>query len=209
MLFFLSIFSAVSAIRIFSLIHIINMERMNKIGRYHARIFGNPGSMPADTETHKILDKLVREITLYCNEEADLPQVMRFLKRLRYNTGIKAATSGESQGMASYLVHIIDTELEVMELKLNHSEYRIAIPKRLKWTHTYVALVELVYAIQSSLNRGKAQLQEIVAAFEFIFQVKLGNYSATLEEIASRKRKPSGYFDLLKKNLQEIVRRYN
>jgi len=184
------------------------MERMNKIGRYHARIFGNPGSMPADIETQKILDKLVREITLYCNEEADLPQVMRFLKRLRYKTSA-AGCEREDRTQAKYLVHIIDTELEVMKLKLKHSEYRIAIPKRLKWTHTYVALVELIYAIQSSLNRGKAQLREIVAAFEFIFQVKLGNYSATLEEIARKKRKPSGYFDLLKKNLQEIVKRYS
>lgn len=178
------------------------MKTTNKISRAHARLFGIQDISQAGTSGDRQLKKLVEEITLYCNREADLPQVLRFLKRMRYHT---EGRQGEDM-QARYLVYIIDIELEVLEMKLKHSEYRIRIPKPLKWTGTYVALVMLIYALQRYLNRGKAQLQDIVACFEFIFQVRLGNYSTTLDEARRSRYKALAFFDTLKQNLADMLK---
>lgn len=180
------------------------MKTLNKIRRDHARLFEIQDIPQAGTNKDRRVEKLVEEITLYCNQEADLPQVLRFLKRMRYLT--EEACRQEENIQARYLVYVIDTELEVLEMKLKHCEYRIRIPKPLKWTGTYVALVMLIYALRKFLNRGKAQLQDIVACFEFIFQVRLGNYSATLDEVRQSKQKAAVFFDTLKQNLLEILK---
>jgi hypothetical protein len=122
---------------------------------------------------------------------------------MRYHT---LACRQEENMQARYLIYIIDTELEVLDMKLRHSQYRIRIPKPLKWTHTHVALVMLAYALQKFLNRGRAQLQDIIACFEFVFQVRLGNYSATLDEVRRSRLKALAFFEALKQNLTDILK---
>lgn len=182
------------------------MENHKRIGRYYDRLFDGRSAIQLHTEKEKGLKRLDRELTRYCNQQADLPQVLRLLKRLRRDAGARLKDP-QDKDMAVCLIHIIDTELDVLELKLNHSEYRINIPKRLKWTGPLVALVELMYAILKYLNRGKAQLKDVAAIFEFGFQIRLGNYSKTLDEIRTRKRKISGFLDNLKDSLREILKK--
>lgn len=182
------------------------MENSKRIGRYYDRLFDNRPAIQLHTDKQKDLNRFDRELTRYCNFQADLAQVLRLLRRMRLDAGFRLGDPLDKD-MAMCLTHVIDTELDVLELKLNHSEYRVNIPKRLKWTGPLVALVELMYSILKCLNSGKAQIKDLAALIEFSFQVKLGNYSATLDEIKNRKRKISGFLDTLKENLREILKR--
>lgn len=184
----------------------ISMENNKRIGRYYHRLFDNRPAIQLHTGKQKDLDRFDRELTRYCNQQADLPQALRLLKRLRHDATVRLEDPRD-RDMAVCLTHIIDTELDVLELKLNHSQYRVNIPMRLKWTGPLVALVELMYSILKYLNRGKAQIKDLAAILEFGFQVKLGNYSATLNEIRTRKRRISGFLDTLKENLKEILKK--
>lgn len=185
------------------------MKKMaDKISRDYARMFELQQMAQEHMVKIRQLKKLVGKITLYCNEEADLPQALRFLRRMRYDMVAVCERGGHlAQAMAAYLVYIIDVELEVLDLKLNHSRYAVKIPKPLKWTGTHVALVCLGYALKKFLNRGKAQMQEIMDCFEFVFQARPGNYSKTLEEAGRNSRKAALFFDGLKENLMDILKK--
>lgn len=182
------------------------MEKNKRVSRYYARLFDNLPVVQLHTGKQKDLDKFEEELVHYCDWEADLPQALRLLKRLRHDASLRIEYQREKE-LATCLIHIIDTELDVLNLRLRHNEYRINIPKRLKWTGPLVALVGLMYGILKNLNRGKAQLKDLAALVEFGFQVKLGNYSNTLDEIRNRKRKVLDFFDTLKENLQEVLKK--
>jgi hypothetical protein len=61
--------------------------------------------------------------------------------------------------------------------------------KKLKWTGSKVALVELIYALhaESVLNNGNADLKETVSHFENMLDVELGQFNRTFLEIRGRK----------------------
>jgi hypothetical protein len=87
---------------------------------------------------------------------------------------------------------------------LQHPEggFRSAKPK-LVWTESKTALIELAYALQSSgaFNSGKADLREIIEDFQVAFQVDLGNYPRTFQEILSRKTGYTNFMDKLRERL--------
>jgi len=61
--------------------------------------------------------------------------------------------------------------------------------RNLKWTGSNVALVELLYALQTegAFNNGNASLSEIATVFSSYFDIDLGQYRRTFLEIRSRK----------------------
>ena len=74
----------------------------------------------------------------------------------------------------------------------------------LTWTQKKRALIELIYAILSSgaVNNGKADINEMVRAFEIVFNIKLPRFYHVWFEIRSRKPdKRTWFIDLLKKSL--------
>jgi len=74
----------------------------------------------------------------------------------------------------------------------------------LTWTQKKRALIELIYAILSSgaVNNGKADINEMVRAFEIVFNVKLPRFYHIWFEMRSRKPDNRVWFiDLLKKSL--------
>lgn len=74
----------------------------------------------------------------------------------------------------------------------------------LTWTQKKRALIELIYAILSSgaVNNGKADINEMVRAFEIVFNIKLPKFYHVWFEIRSRKQdKRTWFIDLLKKSL--------
>ena len=74
------------------------------------------------------------------------------------------------------------------KLELETSE--TAAPQNtLKWTGSKTALIELIYSLQSvgALNNSQADLKLIFDTFEQVFDVKLGNYYRTFQEIRIRK----------------------
>ncbi|GAB6122993.1 RteC domain-containing protein [Dysgonomonas termitidis] len=149
----------------------------------------------------KLSKRLVRDLTEYCTTENNLLEVYRLLRRIRYTILINKNQHPQHECQCDYLLYIIDTEIEINRLKTEHSDLRIKIPKLLKWTDTFNALIELIYGTQNlSINFGKGKLEEIAACFEFIFQIKLGNISEKFGDMCTRKPKKM-YIDRIKENL--------
>ena len=71
---------------------------------------------------------------------------------------------------------------------------------RLNWTGSKVALVELLYALHSGgyFNNGAYVLKEVVAYFESIFNIDLGQYRRVFIEIKDRKSNKTRFIDVLK-----------
>lgn len=59
---------------------------------------------------------------------------------------------------------------------------------KLKWTGTTVALTELMYSLSKYINHGNVHMKDIAGAFQHTFNVDLGNYSRTFQEIMRRKK---------------------
>lgn len=57
------------------------------------------------------------------------------------------------------------------------------------WTAPKAALIELLYAIQAcgACNNGKVEIKQLANHFEYFFNVKLGNFYRTFQEIRIRK----------------------
>lgn len=70
----------------------------------------------------------------------------------------------------------------------------------LQWLRTKIALVELIYALvgAGAVGNDQLHLKDIVAVFEHLFQIDLGNHSDVLMDIRSRKNNPTSFVDELK-----------
>lgn len=73
----------------------------------------------------------------------------------------------------------------------------------LRWTASKAALVELIYALQSSgvYNNGQVELKQLVNFFSHYFQVDLGNFYHVFNEIRLRKKNRTQLLDLLKEKV--------
>lgn len=71
------------------------------------------------------------------------------------------------------------------------------------WTGSKVALVELLYALQStgSCNNGTIDLKQLASHFEKIFNIDLGNYYRVFQEMRIRKINRTTFLDQLKDRL--------
>lgn len=102
----------------------------------------------------------------------------------------------------------LETKLADLNNK-NHKTKSQPEPKRkITWTGTKVALVELIYAFQAKgvFNNGAAELQEIVTFFEEMLQIDLGQFRRTFLEIKERKTDRTKFLSALE---QELEKRMN
>jgi len=69
----------------------------------------------------------------------------------------------------------------------------------LKWTGSKTALVEIGYSFEASrfVNRGHADIKEIMLAFEIMFNIDLGEYYRTYISIKDRKIDRTKYLNIL------------
>lgn len=76
---------------------------------------------------------------------------------------------------------------------------------RLTWTSKKTHLVELIYALRTveAFNNGKAELKEIAATFEDLFNTKLDNIYKKFQEITLRKTNKTAFLDELKEKLEQ------
>ena len=76
---------------------------------------------------------------------------------------------------------------------------------KLTWTAPKVALIELLYALQSEkvFNNGTTDLKEIADYLENIFNVDLGQYRRTFLEIRVRKTERTKFLNTLKDTLEK------
>lgn len=122
----------------------------------------------------------------------------------RDNKGHKSIDHDEtfSTGYDTKLAKILSIELtknHILKLLKQTSENQVlGVP--LTWTGQKTDLTELIYALHSAevFNNGSANIKLIATAFEDVFNVSLGDYYRTFQEIRLRKRSPSPFLDQLR-----------
>lgn len=70
----------------------------------------------------------------------------------------------------------------------------------LSWTGSKTDLIELIYALHcvESFNNGAGNIKQIASAFEAAFNVSLGDYYRTFQDIRIRKKSQTPFLDQLK-----------
>jgi len=79
--------------------------------------------------------------------------------------------------------------------------------KKSFWTDSKADLIELAYGIyaRGSVNHGKADIKEIITALEIAFDVTVGNFYRTFQNLRIRKKNRTPYWDAAKINLLKIM----
>ena len=87
------------------------------------------------------------------------------------------------------------------KLKIKAREYNQE--KVLKWTGSKVGIIELIYALQTEgvFNHGVADIREIVQSFSKAFNIEIGQYHRTFNEITNRKAERTKFLSSLKDSL--------
>ena len=109
------------------------------------------------------------------------------------------------------LIEYCQNEIELLLLKNNLEPGSTIVKSNLKWTASKIALIELIYALDSIkvFNNGDADIKQIAAAFETIFNVDLGDYYRAFLEIKARKKNNTKFLDSLKKALLNLILKFN
>lgn len=105
---------------------------------------------------------------------------------------------GKVKGFDMY-IHYLQKKLSY----LKNSVFENQEKSNLIWTSSKAALIELIYALQSSgaINGGAAELKEIASVTERVFNIDLKDYYRTFIEIRSRKIQSTKFIDKLKDSL--------
>ena len=99
-------------------------------------------------------------------------------------------------------------KFEIEKLDTNNKdtdEDQLQKMNKINWTGPKVALVELLYALQStgSFNNGTIDLKELANHFQLHFNVDLGNYYRMFQDMRIRKINRTSFLDSLKGRLIE------
>ncbi len=112
------------------------------------------------------------------------------------------ATIKANERIIAYCTTAINN-LRTQKLQKISQNGLIQIKTNLFWTGSKTALIEMIYAIHSTgvINNGKADIKELVNAFETILNIKLSRFYHTFFEMRLRKTDRTSYLDLMKKCL--------
>ena len=112
------------------------------------------------------------------------------------------ATIKANERIIAYCTTAINN-LKTQKLQKISQNGLIQIKTNLFWTGSKTALIEMIYAIHSTgvINNGKADIKELVNAFEIILNIKLSRFYHTFFEMRLRKFDRTSYLDLMKKCL--------
>lgn len=92
--------------------------------------------------------------------------------------------------------------------QLQNKEIQVQPKCNLKWTGTRVALIELMYALNTAgvFNNGMQSLNELAKNFEIIFNIELGQFTRSFQEIKSRKSiEKTNFLNMLQTKLLERI----
>jgi hypothetical protein len=98
---------------------------------------------------------------------------------------------------------------ELLKEHLTKAIDRLTNPQQevnpLQWTAPKISLIELIYALQVSgvFNKSVTDVKMIATYFERIFNVELGNYYRTVQDMRGRKNGKTVFLDELKQKLGE------
>jgi len=103
------------------------------------------------------------------------------------------------------LISFLKQEIDSLE-NINGIETTIQSFQRqskLFWTGSKTDLIELIYALHSSgaINSGTADIKEMAAVYEDVFNIELGHFYHTYVELKARKTNRTKFLDHLKESL--------
>ena len=125
-----------------------------------------------------------------------------FERNPRFSTGydLKVATILANDMLSNYLnAELLKEDLPDAQQLDNTNIQKV----KAKWTGSKVALIELIYAFQTSkcINNGKSDLKRMTSYVETLFDIDLGDVYRTFLEIRSRKGSRVQCLDDLRKKL--------
>jgi hypothetical protein len=94
----------------------------------------------------------------------------------------------------------LNKKMHTLDKQMLISKNRAALPlNNLKWTGSKVALVEIGYSFEASryVNRGTADIKEIMLGLEILFNIDLGEYYRSYVSIKERKIDRTKYLNYL------------
>lgn len=112
------------------------------------------------------------------------------------------ATIKSNEKIIAYCTTAINN-LRTQKLQMVSHNGLMPAKTNLLWTGSKTALIEMIYAIHSTgvVNNGKADIKELVNAFETILNIKLSRFYHTFFEMRLRKTDRTSFLDLMKKCL--------
>src|SRR5699024_10236664 len=84
-------------------------------------------------------------------------------------------------------------------------EGKLKASKKLNWTGSKVAIIELIYSLhyQGVFDNGNADIRLIAKYFEDVFNINLGNFYQTFLELRNRKMNPTKFLNTLRETLMK------
>lgn len=117
-------------------------------------------------------------------------------------------TTTHDHKVAKILAHellriYLNTALEELQHRENGTKPATSDKADLQWTSSKAALIELLYALQSSgvFNNSSADIKQVATFLQKAFHIDLGNYYRTFQEIRIRKKNRTQFLDQLRENL--------
>jgi hypothetical protein len=108
--------------------------------------------------------------------------------------------------LAHDLVEVyLENKLKVINSKSGNENSQRDPNAKLTWTAPKVALIELIYALQTEgvFNNGTADVKDLTEHFEKNFNIDLGQYRRTFLEIRARKTDRPRFIQSLKEGLEK------
>ena len=108
--------------------------------------------------------------------------------------------------LAHDLVQVyLEDKLRSIDYKVNKEKSQLNHNSKLTWTSSKVALIELIYALQTEgvFNNGVSDIKDIVEHFEKNLNIDLGQYRRTFLEIKARKNDRPRFIQALKDTLEK------
>ena len=131
-----------------------------------------------------------------------------YLDTFHFFTDKQFSTSHDSTvaTILAYDMLIVHLKTEIDKLENNNgmetTVQSFQKQSKLFWTASKTDLIELIYALHSSgaINSGTADIKEMAAACEQLFNVDLGHYYHTFIELKARKTNQTKFLDALKES---------
>jgi len=155
----------------------------------------------------------------YCKQnEHAVEDLLRFLRGKEHE--ISDCLNGRikievERAIVIKVLKTIRTEIDIVRYWMRHPG--VLLRKRQKppepagtWTNDKIDLIELIYAIQKSVNNGNVSIKALQECFEYIFQIELGNIYKRKEELCERNTiSKTWYIESLIENLNQIINDLN
>lgn len=101
----------------------------------------------------------------------------------------------------------LNKKMHSLEKQIVIDKNRASLPvSSLKWTGSKIAAIEMGYALEASkyINRGNADIKEIMLLIETCFNIDLGEYYRTYISIKGRKKDRTPF---LKHLIESLMKR--